>query len=597
VNWEYGQAFVLVTTAVKDSREWHQNEICYVKSISLGDSSSGYGAIVYVQNQIQFIHYANKGYQAEVGLLSRKIMVQGAASDSEPTDRDPLNCTESRWKWGDYGTHCPNTELTGYGGHIIVTNGGKGYVEGVQLYRMGQTNVLGRYPFHFHGLGNNCTGCYLRDSSIYRSFYRCVSIHGTNNLTINENVGYDVTGYCFYLEDGVEENNTLSFNLAAHIHYLGTAPSGNGQTTAINVASATLTLPADVSASGFYITNVRYNIIGNAASGGWSGFAFPSLVRPVGLYRNLNIRPSSRLALIIDGNTAHSTGWYWYHASGFYFGGSLYYDPNGVYTYNAGRDFTFYYGDRPTCKVDMCSTSGGCDDWCSSKNQAWVRITNSKVFLVPSDGLNSWSGRMEVVGFEVHDVGLSMELLESGVLIKNLLAECRSGEIWLMPSSCRATYMTGNGFYWYDTGQKHIMTSALFRNCGYKSNLFNQYDNSTDRGCDDSPLTGCHSSSTTFGFLTHSDQYTPQIMQATNNITFQRCGRRFYLHDWRGDNMNSTVSGRTQNWIDTDGSVSGLGVSTLIGSGQQAAGHWWRVDSQGNLPPLIRISYRLMMKF
>ena len=40
--------------------------------------------------------------------------------------------------------HLPQ-QLTGFGGHMIIANGGKGFVEGVELYKMGQTNVLGRY--------------------------------------------------------------------------------------------------------------------------------------------------------------------------------------------------------------------------------------------------------------------------------------------------------------------------------------------------------------------------------------------------------------------------------------------------------------------
>jgi hypothetical protein len=43
-------------------------------------------------------------------------------------------------------------ELTGVGGHSIVHSGGTGYVKGVELYRIGQTNVWGRYPMHFHDL-------------------------------------------------------------------------------------------------------------------------------------------------------------------------------------------------------------------------------------------------------------------------------------------------------------------------------------------------------------------------------------------------------------------------------------------------------------
>jgi hypothetical protein len=143
--------------------------------------------------------------------------------------------------------------------------------------------------------------------------------------------------------------------------------------------------------------------------------------------------------------------------------------------------------------------------------------------------------------------------------------------------------MSGNGFFWYDTGQNHIITNSLFRNCGYRSAQYNQYDNSANRGCGDDAQTGCSSSSTVFGFLAHSDQFTPEVMQGTKNITFQNCGRRFFLSNFNGPSAPSTVSGRTQNWLDTDGSVSGLGVPALIGSGQVEAGLWWTVDNEGKV--------------
>ena len=130
----------------------------------------------------------------------------------------------------------------------------------------GQTNVLARYPIHFHLLGD-CRECYVKDCSFLRSYYRCVSIHGTHQVQVEENVAYDVTGFCYYLEDGVEENNTLAFNLAAHIHSIGLPPTGWAQEIDEVYESDKLRLPADVSASGFYITNVHNRIIGNAASG------------------------------------------------------------------------------------------------------------------------------------------------------------------------------------------------------------------------------------------------------------------------------------------------------------------------------------------
>lgn len=67
-------------------------------------------------------------------------------------------------------------------------------------------------------------------------------------------------------------------------------------------------------------------------------------------------------------------------------------------------------------------------------------------------------------------------------------------------------------------------------------------------------------------------------MQGTTNICYENCGRRFYLVNFRGDDAPTTVSGRLQNWLDVDGSASGLNEPTLIGSGLADTGLWWRVD-------------------
>jgi hypothetical protein len=139
--------------------------------------------------------------------------------------------------------------------------------------------------------------------------------------------------------------------------------------------------------------------------------------------------------------------------------------------------------------------------------------------------------------------------------------------------------MRGDGFFWYDTGQEHIITESVFRNCGYRSDKFNQYDGSSKRGCDDSDTNGCSDGATVFGFLTHSDQFTPELMQGTRDIAFDNCGRRYSLDNFRDD--PNTVSGRNQNWLDIDGSASGRGVSTFIVSGVANVSSWWNVDASG----------------
>ena len=45
-------------------------------------------------------------------------------------------------------------------------------------------------------------------------------------MLVTENVVFDILGYCYYLEDGVEEENTLSLYLVVFFHFLGEAPWG-----------------------------------------------------------------------------------------------------------------------------------------------------------------------------------------------------------------------------------------------------------------------------------------------------------------------------------------------------------------------------------
>ena len=81
---------------------------------------------------------------------------------------------------------------------------------------MGQDKI-GRYPLHFHLAGNMPPNTYLRYNSIRKTNFRCVTIHASHNIVVDSNVAFDALGHCFYLEDGVEMNNTFSNNLAVWV--------------------------------------------------------------------------------------------------------------------------------------------------------------------------------------------------------------------------------------------------------------------------------------------------------------------------------------------------------------------------------------------
>ena len=56
-------------------------------------------------------------------------------------------------------------------------------------------------------------GQYIKNSAIHDTYSRCVTVHGTNYLRVENNVTYNTVGHCFFLEDGVEHGNQFVHNL------------------------------------------------------------------------------------------------------------------------------------------------------------------------------------------------------------------------------------------------------------------------------------------------------------------------------------------------------------------------------------------------
>ncbi|KAJ3276777.1 Fibrocystin-L [Terramyces sp. JEL0728] len=570
VNWTPNQEIAITTTVLKDSLESHQNEVRTIVSLHLTKFGANVTAIT-LNAPLKYTHYGGTEYQAEVALLSRNIVVQGNLTAAEISSLNGKNYKCS----GDHGSGTslrPCGAPKGFGGHIYVSDNGVGKLTGVGLYHMGQTNVMGRYPFHVHMLGNHGNQSYLKYSAIRSSFYRCVSIHGTNNFTLYNTVSYDITGHCYYLEDGVEEYNVLKYNFAGFIHFLGniTDPTMFYTQTLDTVYydPVNLIVPSDVSASGFYITNPHNVFIGNAASGGWSGFAFPALYSAAGLSHGVVINPSTRPTLIFDGNSAHSTGYWWQNAGAFYIGG-LYqgFDPDtGAPSYNPGRMVNNGFN---TCSSNPNSVT-------CIKN-LWMRFTNTKAFLA-NRGIMHWGNRQELIRYEAHDCGKAASMFGQ-VWVNQMLVICRTRNILPLYNDCptartqswncngrdQAYWSEYAGFQWYDVGQSHIITNTTFRNCTTSWN-----------GC--IPQTGMNGVQSCFGnawsFLTHSDQYVPEQMQATANIKYQIYDRTKL---WRfGQTAHQTISGRLQNWKDTDGSASLKTVPQKMGSAW--ANKWWLLN-------------------
>lgn len=278
-GWRVGDEIALASTDF-DPRQAETRRISAIRRNTLT-----------LDRPLEYMHFGKITFgvdeRGEVGLLNRNIKVQASA----------------------------DAEDSYFGGHIMAMAGSRMNVSGIELTRMGQHLTLARYPIHWH-LAGDASGQYIRNSAIHDTYSRCVTIHGTNNLLVENNVTYNTVGHCFFMEDAVETGNQVVRNLGIQTKCHPTLPceptnltlahqSTNGQ------RSEHVLIPSDNTVSTFWITNPDNIYRDNVAAGSDQiGFwmAFPT--HPTGAFEGTQISadtwPGRSRLREFSGNTAHS---------------------------------------------------------------------------------------------------------------------------------------------------------------------------------------------------------------------------------------------------------------------------------------------------
>ncbi len=289
-EWRAGDEIVLASTDF-NPRQAERRTITRVNGNTIGFAEP-----------LEYMHYGEITFgvdeRGEVALLTRNIRIQ-ASEDAEET-------------W--------------FGGHIMAMAGSKVHVDGVELHRMGQHLVLARYPMHFHILGDGA-GSYIKNAAIHDTYSRCVTVHGTDNLKIENNVTYNTVGHCFFMEDGIEKGNEFIGNLAIQtkchptLDCVPTNLAANGEIASrfANPAAArqasfhsgNTLLPSDNTVASFWITNPDNSYIDNVAAGSDQvGFWLSIPEHPNGAFLGTEISantwPRRTPLRAFRGNVAHS---------------------------------------------------------------------------------------------------------------------------------------------------------------------------------------------------------------------------------------------------------------------------------------------------
>jgi hypothetical protein len=103
-------------------------------------------------------------------------------------------------------------------GHTMYHRHSAGSISYAEFRCLGKPGVLGRYPIHYHLVGDTMRGSYVLGASVWDSANRWITIHGTNYLIVRDCVGYLSQGHGYYLEDGTEVYNVLDRNLAVQAY-------------------------------------------------------------------------------------------------------------------------------------------------------------------------------------------------------------------------------------------------------------------------------------------------------------------------------------------------------------------------------------------
>lgn len=134
--------------------------------------------------------FADVEMAAEVVNLERSVLITG----------EPNWDTESK-----QGLH---TGITGTG-HIDVRY--------ARVENCGQRPIRGKYCLHMH-LMHQCPKCVIQGNSVVNSTQVGITVHGTHNSLVDQNVIWNAASVGIYVEDGNEMNNTISSNTIICMH-------------------------------------------------------------------------------------------------------------------------------------------------------------------------------------------------------------------------------------------------------------------------------------------------------------------------------------------------------------------------------------------
>ena len=129
---------------------------------------------------LSFLHSGTPPFRAEVGHLTRNVFITTELTGA--TDAVFVDVTKRRFA------------------HTAFMPSGTGNVSYTELKRMGNFGALARYPLHYHMTEQGNIGNVFRGNAVWMSGFRWYTVHDTDGVLVEDNVGFDGVASGFFLE-------------------------------------------------------------------------------------------------------------------------------------------------------------------------------------------------------------------------------------------------------------------------------------------------------------------------------------------------------------------------------------------------------------
>lgn len=246
-DWPVGGTIAISSTRVATDAN-SQNELRIIKSLEkLADGKTK----ITLDLRLKDKHDGVAPFKGEVALITRNILIK----------TELVDVSESVY---------PNDVRTRKFAHTMFMHGSKGNIQYAEFKYMGNYGTLSRYAIHPHMMLETSKGMIIRGTSGWYNGFRCVNLHATYGVLVEDNVCYSSSSTSYFIE--FEKGAGNIDNVLIHNIGIGMLPKhfddrnnelifGEGSRAAVDFWPGTSDHKA-------FLGNIA---VGDSGSGGWGG--------------------------------------------------------------------------------------------------------------------------------------------------------------------------------------------------------------------------------------------------------------------------------------------------------------------------------------